>query len=105
VNGQRCTTGDAQERTEVPLVTGRAGSLPGRAQGCLLPACRLYAGSQENTQLYQIIRIDGDELHYEARTATGLPYDGFTLRKRPGDVNALIERVPEVPERREGSGE
>jgi 3',5'-cyclic AMP phosphodiesterase CpdA len=54
-----------------------------------------------NTQLYQIITIDGNELHYQARTATGKPYDGFTLRKRKGHPNQLIEKIPSTPERRE----
>jgi predicted phosphodiesterase len=54
----------------------------------------------EDTQLYQIITIDGEELRYDARTATGVLYDAFTLRKRPGQVNELIERVPDTPERR-----
>lgn len=52
----------------------------------------------EDTQLYQIIRVGLDELHYEARTATGRLYDAFTLRKRPGQANALIEALP--PENR-----
>lgn len=54
----------------------------------------------EDTQLYQIITVDGDELHYEARTATGRPYDRFTLRHRPGQVNQLIDQIPATPERR-----
>jgi 3',5'-cyclic AMP phosphodiesterase CpdA len=49
-------------------------------------------------QLYQVISVDGDELRYRAKTATGELYDGFTLRKRPGQVNELIEEVPETPE-------
>lgn len=53
----------------------------------------------ENTQLYQIIHIDGDELRYEARTAIGELYDAFTLRKQAGTINQLIEQVPETPER------
>lgn len=48
----------------------------------------------EDTQLYQIISIDGDTLRYEARTAVGELYDTFTLRKRPGLPNALIEALP-----------
>lgn len=56
--------------------------------------------SAQDTQLYQIITVDGDELRYEARTAIGRPYDAFTLRKRPGKVNELIEQIPETPERR-----
>jgi 3',5'-cyclic AMP phosphodiesterase CpdA len=54
----------------------------------------------ENTQLYQIITVDGDMLKYQAMTATGHPYDGFTLRKRAGSVNELIEEIPDIPERR-----
>ncbi|MEZ6143824.1 MAG: phytase [Planctomycetaceae bacterium] len=54
----------------------------------------------EDTQLYQIITIDGDELRYEARTAIGRPYDAFTLKKRDGQVNELIDRIPDTPENR-----
>ncbi|MCA8999639.1 MAG: metallophosphoesterase family protein [Planctomycetaceae bacterium] len=53
----------------------------------------------EDTQLYQIIHIDGNELRFEARTATGEVYDAFTLVKRPGQLNQLIEQVPDTPER------
>ncbi len=51
-----------------------------------------------NTQLYQVITVAGDELKYQAKTATGELYDGFTLKKRPGDVNQLIEQIPKTPE-------
>ncbi|MEZ6045611.1 MAG: hypothetical protein R3C11_08555 [Planctomycetaceae bacterium] len=54
----------------------------------------------EDTQLYQIIHVDGDTLKYEARTAIGEKYDGFTLQKQPGKPNKLIEEVPDTPERR-----
>ena len=54
----------------------------------------------EDTQLYQIISIDGNTLRYEARTATGELYDGFRLNKRPGQVNELIDEIPDTPERR-----
>ena len=48
----------------------------------------------QSMQLYQIITIDGAELRYEARTARGHIHDAFTLRKRPGQVNELVERLP-----------
>lgn len=48
----------------------------------------------ENTQLYQIVRVDGDTLRYEARTAVGDLYDAFLLRKRPGEINELAEQGP-----------
>lgn len=53
----------------------------------------------EDTQLYQIIRIDGDRLIYEAYTAAGSLYDAFTLTKQPGAPNQLVEQIPETPER------
>lgn len=52
----------------------------------------------EDTQLFQVITVDGDELRYQARTATGRLYDAFTLRKQPGRPNALLEALP--PENR-----
>jgi hypothetical protein len=33
----------------------------------------------EDTQLFQVLRLDGDRLRYEARTATGRLYDAFSL--------------------------
>jgi len=52
----------------------------------------------EDTQLFQIVTVDRDELRYVARTATSRLYDAFTLRKRPAAPNLLIESLP--PERR-----
>jgi 3',5'-cyclic AMP phosphodiesterase CpdA len=54
----------------------------------------------EDTQLYQIISIDGDTLRYEARTATGELYDAFRLNKRSGQLNELVDEIPATPERR-----
>lgn len=54
----------------------------------------------EDTQLYQIIHVDGPKLRFEARLATGEVYDAFTLEKRPGQINTLIEQTPNTPERR-----
>ena len=48
----------------------------------------------EDTQLFQVISVDADELHFESRTATGRIYDAFTLKKRPGQPNALVEALP-----------
>ncbi|MBL9203050.1 MAG: metallophosphoesterase, partial [Opitutaceae bacterium] len=48
----------------------------------------------EDTQLFQLITVDGAELRYEARTATSRLYDAFTLRKREGQPNELIETLP-----------
>ena len=45
----------------------------------------------ENTQLYQIIDLDGNTLRFRAFTATGELYDEFKLQKREGQPNQLIE--------------
>jgi 3',5'-cyclic AMP phosphodiesterase CpdA len=52
----------------------------------------------EAIQLYQVIHVDGDRLRYEARTAIGDIYDAFTLQKRQGQKNELIEQIPNTPE-------
>lgn len=54
----------------------------------------------EDTQLFQIIRIDGDRLSFEARTARGVLYDAFDLHKRKGRANRLVSKTPRMPERR-----
>lgn len=46
----------------------------------------------EDTQLFQVIRINGDKLLYESRTARGLLYDAFELGKRKGKANKLTNR-------------
>lgn len=57
----------------------------------------------EQLQLFQIIRIDKDRLVYESRTARGILYDSFELRKRRGHANELINRVPPTPEHRKSN--
>jgi len=52
----------------------------------------------ENTQLYQVIDVETSELRYKAYTATGQLYDAFTVKKRPGQANELLELLP--PENR-----
>jgi 3',5'-cyclic AMP phosphodiesterase CpdA len=51
----------------------------------------------ERTQLFQVIEIDGNVLKYEARTARGLLYDAFELRKRGDKPNELINRAGKIP--------
>ncbi|MFT4247476.1 MAG: metallophosphoesterase family protein [Pseudomonas sp.] len=45
----------------------------------------------EDTQLYQVLRIDPQRLAYESRTATGRLYDAFEL-VRDGQGKRLVER-------------
>jgi hypothetical protein len=53
----------------------------------------------EDTQLFQVISIDGNELRYKDFAATGQPYDGFTLKKQSGRANELVEQVSGTPNR------
>jgi 3',5'-cyclic AMP phosphodiesterase CpdA len=58
----------------------------------------------EETQLFQVIRVDGDKLYYEARTPAGELFDSFHLVKRPGRVNELVETGPPQPPEARGPG-
>jgi 3',5'-cyclic AMP phosphodiesterase CpdA len=65
---------------------------------------KMYAAAQgtyavrvaENTQLYQIIHVAPDELHYEAHSATGRLVDAFVLKKCAGRPNELRELLSPV---------
>jgi len=52
-----------------------------------------------NTQLFQVLSIDGDDLNFKAYTATGQLYDEFDLIKQNGKKNKLVDKAPDVPER------
>lgn len=53
----------------------------------------------EDTQLYQVISIDGDRLRFEAKTAMGELYDAFELHKTaPGQTNRLVEAPLSTPQ-------
>ena len=47
----------------------------------------------ENTQLYQVISIDGDVLDFRAYKATGELFDHFSLEKRENAPNKLVETI------------
>ena len=53
----------------------------------------------QDTQLYQVIHIDGEVLQYQAYTATGEVYDAFSLTKQSRGINQLTEEIPDSPER------
>ncbi|MFW9441128.1 metallophosphoesterase [Xanthomonas euvesicatoria] len=46
----------------------------------------------EDTQLYQVLRLDSQHLVYESRTATGRLYDAFELQRDSDGSKRLIER-------------
>jgi len=52
----------------------------------------------ENTQLFQVITIEGDKLQFEAYTAIGELYDAFDLIKEESGINRFIERKGEAVE-------
>jgi len=53
----------------------------------------------EDTQLYQVIHIDGMSLRYEARTAIGELYDAFVLEKKVGEPNRMTEATDLMAQR------
>jgi hypothetical protein len=53
----------------------------------------------EYTQLFQLIRVDGDLVVYEAYTSTGDLYDAFELRRRRDGAISFRERKSPGPER------
>lgn len=57
------------------------------------------ARAAENTQLYQVLTVDGNTLRYQARTVTGELYDAFDLVKKGQGINQLVERIPASRER------
>jgi 3',5'-cyclic AMP phosphodiesterase CpdA len=48
----------------------------------------------ENTQLYQIISVSADTLHYRSMTAGGELYDAFDLIKNGKEPNLLEDQLP-----------
>jgi 3',5'-cyclic AMP phosphodiesterase CpdA len=54
----------------------------------------------EDTQLFQVVEIEGDQLRFESRTAIGALYDGFVLEKRPGQPNRMVVTPAALPARR-----
>ncbi|WP_460673091.1 purple acid phosphatase family protein [Larkinella ripae] len=53
-----------------------------------------------NTQLYQVISINGDKLSYQSYTVTGDVYDSFELAKNSKGINQLTDRTRALkPER------
>ncbi len=95
LHGENTTTGLAKQVPESGTVYVVSVSGPKQYAATRRPIFRRVA---EDTQLYQVIHVDGDQLRYEAHTATGRLYDAFTLDKKPGQPNQLTEQVPATPE-------
>lgn len=52
-----------------------------------------------NTQLFQIITIEGNTLSFQSYTANGELYDAFDLEKQKGKPNKLVNKIPDTRER------
>lgn len=52
-----------------------------------------------NTQLFQIITIEGNTLKFQSFTANGELYDAFDLEKKKNKPNKLINHIPDTRER------
>ncbi|MXO65216.1 fibronectin type III domain-containing protein [Altericroceibacterium endophyticum] len=58
------------------------------------------ARSAADTQLFQVLRVDGDRLTYESRTATGALYDDFVLDKQQDGRKLIVSAgTSTMPER------
>lgn len=53
-----------------------------------------------NTQLYQLIKVDGDVLRFEAYTVDDQLYDAFELKKKADGGNLFYDQAPEGMEER-----
>lgn len=55
----------------------------------------------ENTQLFQVVTVDGSQLQFKTYAATGAVYDAFTLIKDPVSKSTVLQESKEVklPER------
>ncbi|MGY0634330.1 metallophosphoesterase [Luteimonas sp. A478] len=69
-------------------------SVVGAKQYRLSPEARdTMAPVAEDTQLFQVIRIEDGELRYESRTVTGRLYDAFSLVGDRASGRQLVERM------------
>jgi hypothetical protein len=57
------------------------------------------AASAEQKQFYQLVRVDGGVLKFEARTADGELFDEFELRKQTNGRSVLVEKGELADER------
>lgn len=88
-------------------VYGRTGLVGGTVYAVSVAGVKFYERDRkpeflrmgQDTQLFQVIRINGNRLLYESRMASGALYDAFELTKRNERVNRLLNRIPAAPER------
>ncbi len=83
--------GDDPQRATPQYIVSVAGAKQYRLSD---QARRSMAPVAEDTQLFQVIRIEGDVLSYRAHTVTGQLYDAFELR-RDGAAGTTLHEQPE----------
>ncbi len=103
LQGHDHTYGRTNLQTSGKVRSARAGTIyvvsMSGAKMYELGDAKVFARTAEDTQLFQIVRIQGDTLRFECRTATGALYDAFMLRKQAGKPNKLTNQIPATPER------
>ncbi len=96
--------------TNLPIGKGKRPTLDGPIYVVSVSGPKMYdIGMDEwmqrgasNTQLYQLIHIDGDVLRFEAYTVDNKLYDAFELKKDDKGRNLFYDLAPDnVPERLE----
>jgi 3',5'-cyclic AMP phosphodiesterase CpdA len=108
LQGHDHTYGRTNLQTGGKVQSGKAGtvyvvSMSG-AKMYELGDLKVFARVAEDTQLFQIVRIQDDTLRFETRTASGALYDAFTLRKQAGKPNKLTNQIPATPARLRAGG-
>ena len=53
------------------------------------------ARAGNHIQLFQVIHVDPMQITFEARLATGEVYDSFIIKKQEGQINMIVELLPE----------
>jgi len=84
--------GDAPPVLTVSVAGPKQYRLSARAKDTMRPV-------GEDTQLFQVLRIDGDRLRYEARTVTGRLYDALELTGERGARRVVEIEDGRIPER------
>lgn len=100
--------GRGQNLAEGSKVVGRAGgpvyvvSVAGPKQYIAAESARVGVERVgEDMQLYQLIRLEEDRLHYQSLTMTGRVYDAFEIEHRPNGAKTFAPRInPDLNETR-----
>lgn len=96
--------------TNLPIGKGKRATVDGPIYVVSVSGPKMYDVGMDdwmqrgaaNTQLYQLVHVDGDLLRFEAYTVDNKLYDAFELKKNKKGRNLFFDLAPEnVPERLE----